>query len=519
MLKRLLYACALFISVFASSAVMAQITSGSITGFIKTPEGKSLEGASVKAVHEPTGTVYGTVSKSNGQFILPNLRVGGPYTVTIQYVGLATKKLSDLSVILGTPVNIDITMDNGSNLSDVTVNTTKKGIISSQRTGTSTLISSRTIQALPTINRSVQDIARLTPQAKVGNSASTGAGAGVSFAGQSNRYNQFSIDGANANDGFGLAGSGTNGGQAGLNPVSMEAIQEMQIVLAPYDVSQGGFTGGGINAVTKSGTNQFHGAAYGQYQNQNYVGKSQQYDPSVTRNAYPNFTNSTFGASLGGAIIKNKLFFYVNAERFKKSVPLAFDPTDPGSGSKVNTRTLDSLRNYLINTYHNDPGGYGGISAETQSTSFFGRIDYNISDKHKLVVRFNHVDGTSDNLSRTATTSLFANGGYVYRDNTNSAVAELNSSFSSKLSNVLRFTYTNVNDNNGSKSPFPNVTIYQTNADNAANITYKIGTDVSYGANGLKQNTFTVTDNLTVYQGKHTMTFGFNGELFKSNNI
>lgn len=501
--------------------VWAQVTTGTLTGVAKNDKGEALSGATITAVHLPTGSKYSTVAKSGGQYTIPNLRVGGPYTITIHFTGYGDAIFNDLNIGLGTPLIINGLLTSSSqSLSGVTVVGNAKGsIISAQKIGTSTYLSSRLMQSVPTISRSIQDFARLTPQAKVGNSASTGDGAGVSFGGQNSRYNQFSVDGANASDGFGLAGSGTNGGQAGLNPISTEVIQEMQIVLSPYDVSQGGFTGGGINAVTKSGSNTFHGVAYGQYQNQGFVGKNPAYDASVTRTPYANFNNQTFGASLSGALIKNKLFFYVNAERFKKSTPLAFDPTNPGSGSKVSTAVLDSISNYLKNTLNYDPGTYGAINAERQSTSFFGRLDWNISDKHKLVLRFNHVDGTSDNISRTATSSLFSNGGFIYRDNTNSAVAELNSTFSSSVSNILRLTYSSIKDNNGSKSPFPNVTLYQTNAATAANIVYNIGTNISYGANGLTQNVFTLTDNFTLYKGKHTLTFGTNNEFFNSNNI
>lgn len=515
--KRILY---LVIALVLPGILMAQVTTGSITGIIKTPEGKIAEGATVKAVHEPTGSAYATLSKSNGEYILPNLRVGGPYTVTFNYVGMTTKTVTDVNVSLGTPSVLNIAFEPaGGDLQEVTVTaTTKGGVISSLRNGTSTFISQRQINSVPTINRNVQDFARLTPQVKVGNNNSNGAGAGISFGGQNNRYNQFTIDGANATDGFGLGSTGSNGGQANVNPISMEAIQEIQIVMSPYDVTQGGFTGGGINAVTKSGTNAFHGSVYGQYQNQTYIGKSTKYNDGVTRNKYGDFKNQTFGASLGGPIIKNKLFFFASVEHFEKSTPLAYDPTQAGSGSKVSTAAMDSIRNYLMSTYNYDPGTYGAISNNNKSTSVFGRIDWNINDKNKLAVRFNHVDGTLDVLSRTATAAIFSNSGYGFSDKNTSFVAELNSNFSSKASNVLRVTYTKVKDAR-TTSAFPSITLNNYNTATAASIVYNIGSEGSSAVNGLEQNSYSLTDNFTLYKGKHTLTFGTDNMLYKSDNL
>lgn len=490
----------------------AQVTTSSIVGRITDTKGEALPGATVKAVHEPTGTVYGTVTRDNGQYTLPNLKVGGPYSLTITYVGMTPKKLTDLAVALGTPLSVNVALENNAaNLQEVTVTAEKGGVISSLRNGTSTFISLKQMQSLPTISRSVQDFTRMTPQANT-------AGSGVSFGGQNNRYNQFTIDGANASDGFGLTSSGTNGGQANLNPISIETIQEMQVVLSPYDVTQGGFTGGGINAVTKSGTNKFHGAVYGQLQNENFVGKSQKYNDAVTRNAYPAFKNKTYGASFGGAIIKNKLFFYVNAERFEKSTPLAFDPTVAGSGSKVNPATLETLRQFMINTWKYDPGTYGAINNENKSTSVFARLDWNINDKHTLTLRHNYVDGSNDLLSRTAISVPFSNTGYRFFSKSNSTVLELNSNISSKFSNVFRLTYNQIRDKRASKF-FPGLTINSYDTLSKASITYNLGSENSSQANSLDQDIFTITDNFTVYSGKHTFTFGTNNEFFNSKNV
>ncbi len=501
-------------------ALMAQVTTGTLTGVVKSSNGETLQGATITALHVPTGTRYSSVAKSGGQYTVPNLRVGGPYTVTIHYTGYTDGVFENLAIALGTPLNIDASLSiTSQTLGDVKVVGTSRGsVINAQRTGASTQISTRQMQSLPTISRNVQDFARLTPQVKAGNSNSNGNPTGLSFAGQSNRYNQFSIDGANATDAFGLGSTGTNGGQANINPISIEAIQEMQIVLSPYDVTQGGFTGGGINAVTKSGTNAFHGSVYGQYQNQDFIGKNVPYNSTIISNHYQKFKNQTFGASLGGPIIKNKLFFFASVERFERSTPLAFDPTVAGSGSKVTVDTLERIRQNMIKIYGIDPGTYGQINNQNQSTSVFGRIDWNISDKHKLTLRHNYVTGSNDVLSRTATAVVFSNGGYKFTDKTNSTVIELNSNFSSASSNVLRLTYNRIRDARISAA-IPNITVFSYDSAQRNTVTYNLGSDFSSAANSLDQDVFTITDNFNLYKGKHTLTFGTNNEFFRSKNV
>lgn len=497
---------------FLSGKVQAQVTSSLISGRITDTKGETLPGATIKALHEPTGTVYSTISSDNGQYTLPNLRVGGPYKITVTFIGLVSKEIADVVTTLGSPLTVNVALEDASQtLNEVVISGGKGNLISTSRNGASTFISSRLMQSVPTISRSVSDFARLTPQANT-------AGSGVSFGGQNNRYNQFTIDGANATDGFGLGSSGTNGGQANVNPISIETIQEMQIVLSPYDVTQGGFTGGGINAVTKSGANKFHGSAYGQFQNQGFVGKSAAYNDVVTRNKYPDFSNKTFGASISGPIIKNKLFFYANAERFVKSTPLAFDPTIAGSGSNANVDTLQALRTFITEKYGYDPGGFGEINNENKSTSLFARLDWNINDKNTLTLRHNYVDGSNDIRSRSANSVVFSNAGYKFLSKSNSTVLELNSTFSANASNVLRFTYNTIRDKRASNF-FPALTINNFDAVKKFTIQYNLGSDFSSQVNGLDQDIFTITDNFTLYKGKHTLTFGTNNEFFNSENL
>ncbi|NCD71769.1 TonB-dependent receptor [Mucilaginibacter agri] len=488
----------------------AQVTTGSFTGTIKDSKGLPLPGATVIATHVPTGTNYSTVSRGNGDFTIPNVKAGGPYTVKISFIGFASRSFTDLNASLGTPTKVEVTLlDEGKTLAEVNVTGAKKGsVISAERRGPSTNISSREIQSLPTVTRSVQDFARLTPQAVSINSNSDGSALGIQFAGQSNKYNQFTVDGAMSNDVFGLAGSGTNGGQAGANPIPIESIQELQIVLAPYDVTQGGFTGGGINAVTKSGTNTLHGSAYGYYQNQDFVGKSVSTDLK-----YQNFKNKTYGFSLGGPIIKNKLFFFGNYERIDNTTPLANDPAEAGSGSKFDPAVLQQLRTFVQQKYNFDIGdSYGTINKNQGSHYAFGRLDWNINDKNKLTVRHSYTDGDNFVISRSPTTINFTSNGYTFKTKNNSTVAELNSSFGNGSSNVLRLTYTATRDKRAT-SDFPLVYIQ----DNGLN--YNFGGDGSSVRNSLNQDSWTLTDNYTIYKNKHTITLGTDNLLYKSNNV
>jgi len=502
------YLLSTLLMLFCAVSIYAQVTTSSITGSVRDAGGEALIGATVQAVHVPSGTVYGSTTNTNGQYTIPNMRVGGPYTVTITYIGYNTRTIPNLTLALGNPLRLDINLDvQSSSLAEVVVTTDRNAVISSQRSGTATNVSQQTIQQLPTVTRNIQDFARLTPQASVTSSSTDGSPLGINFAGQSSRYNQFTVDGANATDAFGLASSGTNGGQAGTNPIPLESVQELQILLSPYDVTQGGFTGGGINAVTKSGTNDFHGSAYTYLQNEKAIGKS------ITTNLkYPEFNKTTYGASLGGPIIKNKLFFFANAERIENSTPLPYNPAEANSGSLFDVATLESIRNYVLETYNYDVGGYTNINKEITSTSLFGRIDWNITDKHRLTLRHSYVGGLNDVISRAANTITFANSGYTFESKANTSVLELNSTFSNSTSNVFRVTYNNIRDRRVTDL-FPSIYI-QSNS-----LNYNFGSESSSGRNSLGQDNFTIVDNLTFYKGNHTFTVGTNNEFYNTNNV
>lgn len=507
--RKLLNLCLLLLCV---NAAFAQVTTSSLNGSIKDKDGQGLPGATVKATHLPTGSIYGTTTQPDGRYTIPNMRAGGPYKIEVSFIGYAAQTFNDVSLKLGVSERLDATLESGSQqLKEVNISGTRGGIINPNNSGTAVSISRQQIENLPTVNRSVQDFARLSTQANSYSNGGDGSPLGISFGGQNNRYNQFAIDGAMANDVFGLAASGTNGGQAGGNAISIEAIDQIQIVLNPYDVKQSGFAGGGINAITKSGTNDFHGAAYYLLQNENFVGKS----PNPAKAKYGKFNNDIYGIGIGGPIIKNKLFFYLNAEKTKRTSPIDFNPADPSTGATSYTEAqLKSVYDYVNTTWGVDLGGYTGQSKDKESTSILGRIDWNINSVHKLTLRHSYVEASDiGGTSRSRDAAYFYNNYYLFPSKTHSSTLELNSLFSNKMSNELRIGLNIVRDNRQFQgTPFPMVRI-----NNSAS-NFSFGAENSSQVNALKQNIITITDNLTLYRGKHTITIGTSNDFYNMKN-
>ncbi|MBA9078230.1 MULTISPECIES: TonB-dependent receptor [Rufibacter] len=475
-------------------------TTASMNGVITDGSGNGLAGATIVAVHTPSNTQYAASADVNGRYNLQNLRVGGPYTITATYVGYQDQRRDGLQLSLGQNLKLDFNLAQSAvGLGEVQVVADRGSVINADRTGAATNVSREQIERLPTLNRSLQDFTRLTPQAS-----------GNSIGGANNRYNNITIDGAVNNDVFGLAGTGTPGGQAGTQPISLDAIDQIQVVLAPYDVKFGNFTGGGINAVTRSGTNNLEGSVYGFFRNENTVGK----DP-VTEQKAANFQDYQTGFRVGGPVVKDKLFFFLNGEITRRSEPLLNNLGDPSSS--VPREQVELISRTLNEKYGYDPGSYGPLDRRTESNKLFARLDWNINDRHQLTLRHNFVDAFDDNLSRGTTTFRFANNAYEFANVTNSTVAELRSRFSESVSNSLIVGYSRIRDNR--KTPgalFPQVTI-RFNGSGSNTIT--AGTERSSAFNELDQDIFEFTDNLTVFRGKHTFTFGTHNEFFKFRNL
>jgi len=509
-MKRAIYFLCMALSMFACVTTFGQgATTSSILGQITGTDGETLIGVSVVAVHEPTGTTYGAATDLDGYYRMDNVRVGGPYTITATYVGQEEVVIQNVQLRLGEPFKRNISMGESAVLIDEVVVVAQPGSVG-KNAGTSTQISAEAIQDLPTLNRNIADFTRLTPTAST-------AGSGTSFGGVNNRYNAIYIDGAVNNDVFGLAGSGTNGGQTGISPVSIDIIDQLQVVLSPYDVTFGGFAGGGVNAVTKSGTNKIGGTAYYFLQNESLVGKTNQEQVDRLglddREKVADFKQSTYGLSLGGPIKKDKIFFFVNAEIQKDETPRLFNIESYNGASS--TADLDNLRNTLINTYNYDPGSFGNTADELDGLKLFGKLDFNLSQDHKLTVRHQYTKAEQFNRNASNSGTInFSNNGVFFPHRTHSSAIELNSSFGSNKSNSLIIGYTNVEDDRDPLgNDFPYVIIF----DDGGEIEF--GSEQFSTANFLSQKILTITDNFKIYKGKHTFTLGTHNEFYSIRNV
>lgn len=518
----------MFTALLIAVASMAQVTTSSITGSVKTSAGKELEGASVTATHTPSGTVYHTVSKKGGSFNMPGLRVGGPYTIKIEYVGLKTETLQDINLSLGDPYTISAVLtDAAQNLTEVVVLAQRSRLVT-DKSGANTVVGQRQINSLPTISRSITDFTRLTPQAN-----------GNSIAGRDGRFNNVTVDGANLNNNFGLSTDPLPGG--GAQPISLDAIEQISVNIAPYDVRQSNFTGGNIAAVTKSGTNAFKGSAYTYYKDQTYVGTKIK-DAQLSALS-PTKTN-IYGATLGGPIIKNKLFFFVNYEYEKRTNPpgTTYTPSG-GSGtgniSNVKIDSLKKLSDYLQSTYGYATGAYDNFpNFQSKNTKMLVRLDWNINQVHKLTAKYSDLESTNDaamsssvingasagpnawtSQTRNSVNNMsFANSQYGFKDIVKSASLELNSNISGRFSNQLIATYTKIQATRTSPSTvFPFVDIIGDPTKSGAPATYAGGARgnyMSFGYESFSYNNdvlnkiFNITDNFTYYTGNHALTAG-----------
>lgn len=484
----------------------AQVTTSALSGKVTDENKEPVIGATVVAVHEPSGTLYGAVTNVDGRYTIQGMRTGGPYKIEISYVGYQKTTYTDLYLELGNTLNLDAALNPSSELLDevVVVADAKAQAGASHNFNTSKIVNT------PTVDRNVYDIVKNMPMAM------TSKNGGITFAGSNNRYNSFQIDGTVSNDVFGLSASGTNGGQTGANPISMDAIQEIQVVVAPFDVRQSGFTGGGINAITKQGTNTTHGSAYTYFNNQNMYGKYsavRDYEKSPMGQQY----TRTFGGTLGGAIVKDKLFYFVSAEAKKETYPSSIYP-----GYTSEYLTADVAKQ-IADKYRELTGfdeSYGQRSVDQKSFGLLARIDWNINQNHKLAIRYQHNNSFDDNYSPSTYTYYFNNSGYRMNNKTNSVVAELNSHLGQNLYNELRASASFIRDHRDIAYQGPTVQISNIlGNDGATKITANIGTEYSSGANSLDQDIYTFEDNLSWYLGNHTLTFGTHNEIYSIKNL
>ncbi|QNK64011.1 TonB-dependent receptor [Pedobacter sp. PAMC26386] len=496
------------------TSVNAQITTASMTGVVKDSKGP-LPSASIKAIHIPTGTIYITTSNNDGRFTITNMKVGGPYTVYITFIGFQSMKYHNLNLKLGGsyPLNTELS-DGAKQLSDVVITANKSKIINSSRTGPATNVSQEQIEHLPAISRSITDLTKLNPLA-------SSAGDGFSFAGRNSLFNSLTLDGAQMNNVYGS--SSLPGGTTGAQPFSLDALEELQVNIAPFDVQQSGFTGAGVNAITKSGTNDFSGSIYTYYKDQNlqgyHVGNTELNKSSQA------FLSKQFGFRLGGPIIKNKLFFFVNAEISRRTSPgtnilanpnnIANKAIDPVNVSRVLSKDLDLVKHTLINNFGYDPGVYSNYNNLQNANNITARLDWNINDANRLTIRYNYLKSnkevaateTSSNAGRgpSLTSLVFDNSKGIQFSNINSVTMELSTRFSDRSSNNLQLIYTGLRDFRKAKgAPFPIVDI----EDGAGANYISAGTEPYSASNVLNQDIYTLNNNFNIFTGNHTITIG-----------
>ncbi|MFM7195977.1 MAG: carboxypeptidase regulatory-like domain-containing protein [Bacteroidota bacterium] len=500
---------------------LAQVTTSTLAGVVKDAQGNPVPNANIQAIHMPSGTKYGTVSNPNGQYVLPAVRVGGPYQITASFVGFKTETVEVLEADLGSTSRADFSLkEESTTLGEITVTAEGGRVFSKDRTGAAQKFGRDEITSVPIIGaRTIDGITKYNPN-----------GDGRSFGGQDSRLNNFTIDGSVFNNGFGLGSSAQAGGRTGSSAISLDAIDQLQVNVAPFDIRQSGFVGAGINAVTRSGTNKVEGSVY-----QNQRDNTETFTGTRARRTTitpSKFNEKVTGFRLGLPIIKDKLFFFGNYENQTKTEPATTWISDgsPLSGSQVSRvkySDMETLSKFMKEKFNYETGPWEGYNNALKSDKFLVRLDFNLSEKHKLTARYVYHNSSSDvNISNSTsagngnrTTQVnamsFQNSGYIIQDNTRSAVVELNSRISNTLHNNLIIGYDKQIEDRGYKSPlFPTIDIKE----GAATYT-SVGFDPFTPSNRLNYGTFHITNNITKYLDKHTITGGVNYEKYKSNNL
>jgi hypothetical protein len=502
----------LILLVMMSFGVSAQETTAEIQGIVTDSKGNGLVGASVTAIHTPTGSKYVTTSRKDGRFNLANLRVGGPYEVTTTYVGYQNIKRDDITLLIGQAYKVDFALvETSTTMQDVLLTVSKSDkVFNRSRTGSAEVVNRQQIERLPTINRSINDLTRLTPTAN--SNATYGTS---SFGGRANSYNNLTVNGASFNNTFGLAAG--LGGQTNSQPISIDALDQIQVNIAPYDVTLGGFTGAGINSVTKSGTNQIKATVYNFLKSPGLTGLK----VGPTKVAKQQFDFSNRGLSVGGPIIKNKLFFFISGEQERVSQPatslVASRNGSSGVGiSQAKAEDLDALSTFLKTKFGYETGSYENYTYDTYSDKVAVRFDYNISPKHTFNLNYYYLksyrnvppsnSGAPGNNRQPSLTAMpFFSSSYIINNNFNIVIGELNSRISNKMSNKLQVGFNQLRDFRSSPGGiFPLVDI-----ENGAGLAFtSFGYEPFTAFNKLNTDTWQLNDIFTIYKGTHTLTFG-----------
>ena len=519
------YLVAAFAAMLMVVSAFAQVTTSALGGRVVDANGAPVIGAAVVATHVPSGTVYGVITNNDGRYAINGMRAGGPYKVEFSCLGYQTLAYTDVTLQLAETFALNGELKEDSEmLGEAMVVAAPASKFSAQKMGSATNISSKEIASIPTVSRSITDVTRLSPY----------GGNGMSFAGADGRTANFTVDGANFNNNFGLSSSLPGGG----NPISIDAIEEMQVVISPYDVRQTNFIGGGVNAITKSGTNTLKGSAYVYHRNENMRGNM--VAGQEVSGARDKDRNTTYGFTLGGPIIKNKLFFFVNAEystiptvvnRWRGSADGVADPNS--YISRTTLKDLEEVSKFVADKYGYDTGSWTDYPATESNTKFLARVDWNINDNHKLAVRYNYTlnqawnstNGSSMDGGSRSGFSRFSEYGMAYAnslysmDNLVSTVSvDLNSRLSDNLSNQFLATYSKLDDMRGTNSTdMPFVDIRKD--DGSAVLPYiALGYELFTWNNGVHNTHLSVKDDLTYYAGNHKFTAGVNYEYQMADN-
>ena len=482
----------LFLPVLASAQ---SVTGANINGTVTDSDGEALPGATVVAVHEPSGTEYGTTTRADGRFNIRNARIGGPYTIRASFVGFRSAEETDINLELSQDYRVNFQLvDETLDLGEVSVTAQRDAVISGDRSGARSRISRDQLDVLPSINRSLQDYTRLSPQVS-----------GNNIAGRSGRRNAIQIDGVTFDDRFGL---GSDAIPTIGNPISIDAIQEFQVEISPFDVTQGNFTGGAVNAVTRSGTNEFTGSVYGFGRNQSFISEQL----AGEERPIDEFYEYQAGARLGGPIIEDQLFFFINAEVKRESSPLLTlaDANFPGSQGD-----LERVIGISQSQYGYNPGGFGDLSQRTDDWKIFTKLDWNVSSNHRLTYQQNLVNGYDDRGVGRGFNYSLANRQYRQRGNQSNFSVQLNSNWSDNIVTEGKIAYTRLRQEaDFGDSPFPSVRVQTPSGGNV-----DFGVERFRHANELDQDYVELTANLTYFVGSHTLTFGTNNYLNQFRNL
>lgn len=517
--RTILTAVAALALLTAPGGLAAQgVTTGSITGTVMGTNGRPVAGATVAAEHIPSGVRYAALTRDDGRFVIPGMRVGGPYTVTVEYIGLQAAPREDVTVNLGLATDLAfVAREQALELEGISVTTGAGGVLSSARTGAATTVTRSAVEALPSVSKRIADFARLTPQ----------YGGGFSFAGQDRRLNNITVDGSYFNNSFGLGGQ--PGDRTGVAPISLDAIEQLQVTIAPYDVRQGNFVGAGVNTVTRSGTNRFRGSIYREQRRDSWVGTDagdNKYNPGTFK-----FANT--GGWISGPIIKDKLFYFLSFENEENTRPgttyLANGGGQAveGNTTRVLASDLDQLSQYLASNFDYETGPYQGYDFGTPAKRYLAKVDYALNDRNKISLRYNQLESSTDVLEsnssslgngsrRSSLNALnFSNSNYSILENIYSFVGEWNATVGRNSSNSLIAGYTYHNENRGMKGQFfPLVDI----AEEGSTYT-SFGFEPFTPSNQLTYSSYQIQDNFSIYGEKHTLTFGVTAEKYHSKNV